>query len=99
MVYLASLNLILWLIRTFLKENSHNTFLEMPMGSRLANRKWSCYLENWDSSGINNHFEHFLNHLKLSSEKIWTDAQPFLYLVSSRLRRHFVLDDIVFLVN
>ena len=34
--------------------------LVLPMGSHLANRKWSCYLENWDISDVNNHLVHFL---------------------------------------
>ena len=28
-------------------------------GSHYANRKWSCYLENLDSSGVNNHLVNF----------------------------------------
>ena len=27
----------------------------MSIYSHLANRKWSNYLENWDSSDVNNH--------------------------------------------
>ena len=87
------------LYETFAKETCNKTFLEMPMGSHLANRMWSCYLENWDSSGVNNHLAHFWSHLKLSSEKRLTDAQYFLYLFYSGLRHHFALDVIVFLVN
>ena len=71
----------------------------MPMGSHWANRKWPCYLENLGSSEVNNHSEHFWSNLKLSSEKRLTDAQDFLYLVYSGLRRHFALDAIIFLVN
>ena len=83
------------------KKKSHKTFLEMPMGSHLANRKWSRYLENWDRSGVNNHLHvvHFWSHLKPSSEKSTTDVQHFLYLVYSGLRRHFAFDAMVFLVN
>ena len=71
----------------------------MSMGSHLVNRKWSCYLENWDSPGVNNHLVHFLSNLKLSSEKRLTDAQHFLYVVYSGLRRQFALDAMVFQVN
>ena len=71
----------------------------MPMGSLLVNRKWSSYLENWDSFGVNNHLVHFWSNLKLSSEKRLTDAQHFLYVVFSGLRRHFALDFIILLVN
>ena len=71
----------------------------MPIGSHLANRKWSYYLENFNSFGVNNHKVHFWSHLKLSSEKRLIDAQHFLYLVSSGLRRHFALDAIIFLAN
>ena len=81
------------------KKKSHKTFLEMSMGSLLANRKWPCYLENWDSSDVNNHLVHFWSHQKLSSETRSKDAQNFLYLVYSGLRHHFALDAIVSLVN
>ena len=84
---------------TFVKEKKSNkTFIE-PMGSHLANRKWSFYLENSDSSGVSNHLVHFWSHLNLSSEKRSTDAQHFRYRLYSGLRRHFALDAIVFLVN
>ena len=92
MVYWTSLNLSLWLIRNFCQRKSYKTFPERPMGSRLANRKWSCYLENWDSSGLNNHLVHFWSHLRLSSVKRLTYAHHFLYLVYSGLRRHFALE-------
>ena len=39
--------------KKFAKEKGHITLLEMPMVSHLANRKWSGYLENWDSSDVN----------------------------------------------
>ena len=71
----------------------------MSMGSHLANRKWSCYLESWDSSDVKNHLVHFGSHLKLSSEKRLTDAQHSLYLVYGGLRHNFALDAIVCLVN
>ena len=71
----------------------------MPMGSYFANRTWSCYLDNSDSSGVNNYLAHFWSNLELYSEKGSTDAQHFLYLVYSGLRRHFAFDVIVLLVN
>ena len=46
------------LLETFVKEKSNKTFLEMPMGSQLANRKKSSYLEIWESSGVNNYLVH-----------------------------------------
>ena len=99
MVYQASLNLIPLLIRNFCQRKSSKTVLEMSMDSHLLNRKWSCYLENLDSYGVNNHSSHFGSHLKLPSVKRLTDAQYFLYLVYSGLRRHFALDFIVSLQN
>ena len=71
----------------------------MSIGRHLANRKWPCYPKNWDSSGVNNHSVHLCCHLNLPSKKRLLDAQPFLNLVYSGLRRNFVLDAIVFLVN
>ena len=98
MVYQISLKLIPLLIRNFCQK-SHKTFLEVPMVSHLANRKWSCYLESWDRSGINNHLVRFWSRLKLSPEKWSTDAQHFLYLVDSGLRRNFASHAIVFLAK
>ena len=71
----------------------------MHIGSYLVNRKWSHYMENMDSSGVKYHLVHFWSNLQLSSEKMLTDAQHFVYVVYSRLRRHFALGAIVFLVN
>ena len=68
----------------------------MTMVSHLANWKWLCYLENWDSSGINHHYVHFWSYLKRFPEKRLTDAQHFLHLVYSGFRRHFASDAIVF---
>ena len=45
--------------KTIVKEKCHKTFSEMSMGSHLTNRKWLRYLENWDSSDINNHLVDF----------------------------------------
>ena len=87
------------LLETFVKGKSHKTFTEMPMDSHLANWKGSWYLENWDSSDVNNHLVHFLSYVKLFSQKRLTDAQPFPYLVYYGLRCHFALDAIVYLVN
>ena len=71
----------------------------MSMCSHFANWKWLCYLENMDSSDVNNPLVHLWNHLKISSEKRLRDAQHFLNLVYSGLRRHFALDAIVFWRN
>ena len=53
------------------KKKIIKTLIEVPTSSHLANRKWSCYLGNWDSSGENNHLHvlYFLSHLKQSPEK------------------------------
>ena len=67
MINSTSLNLIPWFIRNFVEEKSHKIFLEMSMGSHLANRKWPCYLENWDISGVNDHLVHVWSHLQLPS--------------------------------
>ena len=83
----------------FVKQMSQKTFIEMPMGSHFPNRKWPRYLENWDSSDVNNYLLHFWSHLKLTSKKRLTDAQHFLNLVYFGLTHHFALDAIVFLVN
>ena len=41
------------------KKKGHNTFIEMPIESNLVHRKWSCYLESLDSSGVKNNLVHF----------------------------------------
>ena len=53
------------LIRHFYQRKKSETFPEMPMVSHFANRKWSCYLENWDSSVVNYHLVHFFYKLQL----------------------------------
>ena len=87
------------LSETLVNDKSHKTFLEIFMGSPMANRKWPCYLENWDSPDVNNLLVHFWSHLQPQSNKRLTYAQHFLNLVSSVLRHHFALHAIVFLVN
>ena len=87
------------LFETFVKEKVHKIFLEILTDNYLSNRKWSCYLENCDSSGKTSHLIHFRSHLKLSSDKSLTDAQQFLHLNYFGWRRHFALDVIVLPVN
>ena len=71
----------------------------MSMVSHLANRKWPSNQNNWDRSGVNYHLAHFWSHQKLFTETRSIDAQYFLCLIYSGLRRYFVLDPIIFLVN
>ena len=41
---------IAWMKIKFVKEKSNKIFLGMPVDNHLANRKWSCYMGNCDSS-------------------------------------------------
>ena len=74
--------------KNFCQRKKSQNLIEMPMDSHLTNRKYLCYQENWDSSCVNNYLIQFRTHLKLSSEKRKTDAEHFLYLVYTGLRRH-----------
>ena len=73
--------------------------MEMYMGNHLANRKWSCNLNIFDSAVDNNQWVDFWSHLKLSSSKMSTDARHYLHFDYFDLRRQFDFDAIVFLVN
>ena len=44
--------------KTFVKDKSHPTVIEMPMGNDSANLK-SCNMKNWDDFGVNHQFVHF----------------------------------------
>ena len=85
------------------KKKGQKTLMEVSTGSHLANRKWTCYLKNWDSSGGNYHLQ-CITFLKSSETIPWQKVDrstPFSVSCSFLLKtpKCFAVDAILFLVN